>query len=336
MGWTYKQPFILGLILLVSACSQPKPQTYSQTRVLMGTIVDIKVIEKDKQRAKIAIDQAFKRIKELDEQMSWTNPKSEVFRFNQKATEKMKVSQDLAYLLDMAVKYSRLTDGAFDVTIGPLTKLWGFDKGVKRKTPPPKEEIAASAALVNYNELKIDLTKMEAGLLKKGMIIDLGGLAKGYAVDEAIRGLKEAGISQGLVNLGGNIKVIGQNSSLSNWQIGVIHPRKRNEILAVLPLKDIAVATSGDYEHFFFYQGRRYHHLLNTKSGYPANSCISVTIITSSALVADILSTSVFIMGEIAGLKLVEELEGVEAIIVTDSQIKLSSGLQGKISIGRL
>jgi thiamine biosynthesis lipoprotein len=299
----------------------------------MGTIAEIRIIDDDPIRAEETIKKCFDRIKEIEEEMSFRNPKSELSFLNRNAGKKIKVSKELFYVLDKSLTYSKLSDGAFDITIGPLTELWGFDKD--KKIIPSRDKIAQRAILVDYQNVKLNPYKREVLLKVKGMKIDLGGVAKGYAVEEAIEIIKKAGIKNALVDIGRDIKVIGKNPYGKTWKIGIQHPRKEDEVLSILPLENMAVATSGDYEHFFIHKGRRYHHILDPKSGYPTNICISVTIIAPSAMIADILSTAVFVLGEAAGMELIEKLDTVEGVIVTDLGIRLSSGLEDKIKLAK-
>lgn len=322
----------LLLFIFIPGCKNNK-QVFSKTQVLMGTIAEIKIIDDDPHRAEEVIKKCFDRIKEIEDTMSFQDPKSELSFLNQQAGKKIKVSKDLFYVLEKSLNYAKISDGAFDVTIGPLTELWGFNEN--KGIIPSQDKIAQRAVLVDYRWVELNAKKREVFLQQKGMKIDLGGVAKGYAVEEAIDIIKEAGIKDALVDIGRNIKVIGRNPYGKIWKIGLQHPRQPQEILSILPLENTAVATSGDYEHFFIHQGRRYHHIIDPKSGYPTNACISVTIITPSAMIADILSTTVFVLGEEAGMNLIERLDTVEGIIVTDAGIKVSSGLEGKIKLAK-
>ncbi len=322
------------LSTLNTGCGDKK-QVFSKTQVLMGTIAEIKIIDDAPVRAEETIKRCFERIKEIEDKMSFRNPESELSFLNRNAGKKVKVSKDLFYVLEKSLAYSKLSDGAFDVTIGPLTELWGFDEG--KNIIPSIDKIAQKAILVDYQQVKLIPQKREVLLGEeiKGMKIDLGAVAKGYAVEEAMEIIKEAGIKNALVDIGRNIKVIGKNPYGKIWKIGIQHPRKANEVLSVLSLENMAVATSGDYEHFFIHRGQRYHHILDPKSGYPPDICISVTIIAPSAMIADILSTAVFVLGEVAGMDLIEKLDTVEGVIVTDSGIRVSSGLEGKIKLSK-
>ncbi|MFH1562524.1 MAG: FAD:protein FMN transferase [Nitrospirota bacterium] len=323
--------FYFLLFTFSTGCGKPK-QVFSKTQVLMGTIAEIKIIADDPIIAEETIKRCFERVKKIEDEMSFQNSESELSCLNH--NRKMKVGKDLFYILEKSLAYAKLSNGAFDVTIGPLTELWGFSED--KRIIPSRAQIAQKAVLVDYQQVKLNPRNKEVFLPIEGMKIDLGGVAKGYAVEEAMEIIKTAGIKDALVNIGRNIKVIGKNPSGKTWMIGLQHPRNEDEILSAFPLKgDMSVATSGDYEHFFIDKDRRYHHLLDPKSGYPTNLCISVTIITPSAMIADILSTAVFILGESAGMDLIEKLDTVEGVIVTDSGIRVSSGLVNKIKLAK-
>ena len=184
--------------------------------------------------------------------------------------------------------------------------------------------------MVNYKNIILDERNQTVEFKKKSMALDLGAIAKGYALDRAIKVLQGRGVKEALINVGGDVRVMGERV----WKIGLQHPRKEKEVLAVIRLKDQAIATSGDYQRYFIEEGKRYHHIINPKTGYPAQKCMGVTIFAPQATQADILATGIFILGPETGMKLIEFLEGVEGIII-DSQgkILLSSNLKGRLQI---
>lgn len=327
-----KQIIIIGIMLCLSGCM--KQQTiYCDNCFLMDNIAEIKVVGGEKKRVMAAINAAFHRIKKIEKIVSFQDSKSELSRINQQADKsQVELSYEMCEILKESLKYSKITDGAFDVTIGSLCKLWNF--GSSSTTPPERIKIIDSAMLVGYEDLILDINKRKVFLGRRGMKVDLDSVAKGYAVEEATSVLEDAGCHNFMINLGGTIKAMGTNQWGFPWKVGVRHPRHKKNILTTLNLQDMAVATNGDYEHYFFFNGQRYHHIMDPQSGYPvSNGCISVTIITPSAFVADILSTAVFVLGQKAGMDVIEDLEQVEGIIVTDNDILVSSGLAGKIQV---
>ena len=313
---------ILLVVLLIGGCTQRFP---TKKEFLMDT--EVKIILPQGSEEDFTI--AFNEIKRVESLMDVYNPDSEISRINRLASkEAVKISKEIFEVLEEASKYSRLTSGAFDVSIRPLSALWG-ERG-RLKEAPALKEIENKRSLVNYKDIILDETKGTVRFGKEGMAIDLGGIAKGYALDRAIKVLKGRGIKEALINAGGDIRVIGER----NWKVGLQHPRKENKVLAVIRLKDQAIATSGDYQRYFIKEGKRYHHIINPETGYPAVECISVTIFAPQATQADILATGIFILSPETGMKLIESLEGVEGIII-DSQgkILLSSNLKGRLQI---
>ncbi|MEK7814137.1 MAG: FAD:protein FMN transferase [Candidatus Desantisbacteria bacterium] len=327
-----KQIIIIGIIVFcLSGCIGQQKVCYDNC-LLMDTIAEIKIVGGEKKAAKKAIDAAFNRMKKIEKITNLRDPKSELFRINQQADKSLvDVSYEMCEILKESLKYSKITDGAFDVSIGSLSKLWDFGSNT---IPPPRIKIIDSSSLIGYEDVKFDINKRQVLLGRKGMNIDLDSVNKGYAVEEAAKILTDAGFHDFLINLGGNIKAMGTNPWGFPWKVGIRHPRFTKNILTTLKLQDMAVATAGDYEHYFIYADQRYHHILDPQSGYPvSNGCVSVTIITPSAFVADILSTAVFVLGQKAGMDLIEDLEQVEGIIVTDKDILVSSGLTEKIRV---
>ncbi|MBU1753440.1 FAD:protein FMN transferase [bacterium] len=326
-----KQLMIIGIIVCLSGCIGQQKVCYDNC-LLMDTIAEIKVIGGEKKEAKKVIDAAFNRMQEIEKIASFRDPKSELSKINQQADKSLvDVSYEICEILKESLKYSKITEGAFDVTIGSLSGLWNFGSAT---APPTRMKIIDSALLVGYEDVKFDINKRQVSFGRKGMKIDLGNVIRGYAVEEAAKVLTNAGYHNFLINFGSNIKAMGTNQWGFPWKVGIRHSRSMNNILTTLKLQDMAVATSGDYEHYFISDGQRYHHIMDPQSGYPvSNGCVSVTIITPSAFVADILSTAVFVLGQKAGMDLIEDLEQVEGIIVTDKDILVSSGLTEKIQV---
>ncbi len=272
---------------------------------------------------------AFNEIKRIEKLMNVHDPESEISRINRLGSKKaIKVSKEIFEVLERALEYSKLTSGAFDASIRPLSHLWG-EKG-KLKEVPEVKEIEEKLPLVNYKNIILNEGNQTVEFKREGMALDLGGIAKGYAMDCAIKVLRERGIEEALVNAGGDIRVIGER----DWKIGLQHPRKENEVLAVIRLKGQAIATSGDYQRYFIKEGKRYHHIINPETGYPALECMSVTIIGPNAIQTDILATGVFILGPKEGMKLIESLKDVEGIIIDyQGKVFLSPGLKEKLQI---
>jgi thiamine biosynthesis lipoprotein len=232
-----------------------------------------------------------------------------------------------------AQHYSQLSEGAFDITIGPLVNLWGIGK---KEEVPSQAAIDSTKVLIDYRKLQIGASAGTIGLPEMGMSIDLGAIAKGYAGDEAARIFKEYGVKNGIISLGGNVVVVGTRPDGKPWRVGIQNPFKPiGNYAAVVEETDKTVVTSGTYERYFIKDGKRYHHILDPSTGYPAdNGLASVSIIADKSIDADALSTTVFLLGPEKGMGLVDDLPNVECIMITnDKKITVSSGLQDKINI---
>ena len=320
---------VVALIVVLAGCrSASGPSTASE--FLLGTIISVTVHDEDHDEA--AIEAVFGRVAEIEARMSTSvedYDTTELLEVNRAAgVDAVVVSPDTFEVLEAAAHYSRITEGAFDVTIWPLVTLWGIGSG--GDTVPSPERIETARALVDHTRLSLDPATREVQLATPGMGVDVGAIAKGYAADEAERILREAGVERALLDFGGNILVIGSRPDDTPWRIGVQRPdAERTQFIGIVYAADQTVVTSGPYERFFEQDGVRYHHILDPATGYPARSGIEqVTIIARRSMDADALSTSVFIMGLERGMALVESLGGVEAIFVTDThEVHLSSGV---------
>jgi thiamine biosynthesis lipoprotein len=257
----------------------------------------------------------------------------------QAGIEPVKVRADLRELLETALYYAQLSDGAFDPTIGPLVRLWGI--GTDTQRVPDEDEIAEALGLVNWRDVEIDRTAGTVFLRRKGMALDLGAIAKGYAGDEAARIAREYNVPRAVIDLGGNIVTVGwrgqKNKESLPWRIGIQNPLSgRGAYVGIVPIHDTSVVTSGVYERFFINKdGTRYHHLFSTANGYPIkNGLMSVTIITASSTTADALSTAVFALGFERGKDLIDSIPGAEAIFVFDDRtVRITGGLIGVFTL---
>lgn len=284
----------------------------------MGTFVEITCQDKS------AIEQAFEEIRKIEAAANNFEPASEISRLNKDG--EIKAGADLLAMVRESLKYYRLSQGAFDITVGPLARLWKErikqeDEGSKEMEIPSPEDISAALALTGADKIILDEDSSLIKFNRPEVEIDLGGIAKGYAVDKGVRRLKELGITSAMVNAGGNIYCLGKKYS-RKWRIGIQHPRKPKEILFYLELENQAVATSGDYQQYFSSKGRRYSHIIDPKTGYPVdNGVISATIIALDGTTSDALSTAVFVLGKEKGQELVNGLKGVEARIIEEKDI---------------
>lgn len=306
---------------------------HREVRLLMDTGVEIVLLADSPTEAGQISDQVFDEMERLESRFSRSLAGSEISSLNHQAGKgPVAVSPETIDLLEQARHYSDLSKGAFDPTIAPLLDRWGFPEGNYRV--PADSEIKALLPLVDYTLVAIDRPRQQASLLAEGVCLDVGGIAKGYIIDRGVDRLRQAGVSHGFIDAGGDIGIAGPRPGGEPWRIGIRHPRQEEKMLAVIPLSSGAIATSGDYERMFEQGGQRYHHILDPDTGYPANRLISATVIAPTATEADALSTAVFVLGPEQGLKLVESLSGVEAILVTPRlEVIISSGLQGKVEL---
>ncbi len=329
-------PLIWGLVCVaVWGCgSKPSPRLYRRSQLLMGTLVEIKVVTDHQEKADRALEAALGEIKRIEELMSRSRPESEIWKINHSAGRPAAISRELASLLEDARKIGESSAGAFDVSIGALSLLWGFEEG-NRSVPPTPSELAQASRQVDYR--KIELLSGPQVVIPPRMRLDLGAIAKGYAVDCAINTLQSYGLTGALVDAGGDIRVIGRRADGKRWHIGLQNSRDRDKISATIRLADQAIVTSGDYERYFIYQGVRYHHILDPKTGYPARDCQSVTVLANTAAKADAWATAIFVSGLEKGAELASKVSDIEVVIVdiTGKIHYLSPALEGRLQIAQ-
>jgi thiamine biosynthesis lipoprotein len=278
----------------------------------MGTMIEIILMGDDEGSANKAALQAFQEMKRIETLMSPWIDSSDVTRINRSAgKEWVKVSPETMEVIKKAKEISELSEGGFDITVAPLVELWR--EAGERKTPPSMKDVKGKLDLVNFRKIGID-PKGKVFLEKEGMAIDLGGIAKGHAVDKAFNVLRSLGYNNLIVNAGGDLRVGGTKNN-QPWSIGIQNPREPQNILTRIPLSDVAVATSGDYQKFFIYQDKKYHHIFNPKNGFSTEGCQSVTIVTKDCTTADGLATAIFVLGPQKGYALCQKLDGVDCLI---------------------
>lgn len=294
-------------------------------QVIMGTSVRVELWHEDELVGKAAIAAVMEEMRRIDRGMSPFKASSELSRINQRAAVRpVAVSQELFDLIARSLEVSKLTEGAFDITFSSVGYLYDYRRHIK----PTEAEIRNALPGVNYRHLKLDRRHRTIRFGRPGMRIDLGGIAKGYAVDIGIDLLKKRGVAHALVTAGGDSRIVGDRRGRP-WTIGIRDPRQRNDMVAVLPLTDTAISTSGDYERYFEADGVRYHHIINPKTGHSASEVRSVTILAPDATTTDGLSTGVFVLGLERGMALVESLRDVQAVIVDkQGQMHFSKGLR--------
>lgn len=322
---------ILCVIFLTSCNTKDvasNTEPLSQTDFLLGTVVTISLYDHQSQEL---LDLAIGKLKELEDTLSINKSGTLIDQVNESAGVAPVIVDDNTYkVIEKGLTYSKLTNGAFDITIGPVVKLWNI--GFPEARVPNSQEIEQILPLVGFDNVILNPDDSSIYLTSKGMQLDLGGIGKGYAADEVATLLRENGVNHAIIDLGGNIYTLGDKPGNQLWAIGVQDPfNPRGKIIGRLKTADKSVVTSGIYERFVEDEaGNKYHHILNPKTGYPyENQIAGVTIVSDSSTDGDALSTAVFAMGIDEGLDFVESLDGVDAIFITlDSKVYTTTGVK--------
>lgn len=333
---------VLILMLLIASISifsgcENRPEAVSEkpeskTQFVLGTTVTVQIYGDHSDEI---FQKVFQRLRDIENKMTINGEGSEVMSINENAgKEFVKVSEDTYIVIKKGVEFSNIADGKFDISIGPFVKLWNI--GTESARIPYEYEIELKRPLVNYKNVEIDHLQKSIKLKNEGMILDLGGIAKGYAADEIVSLLRENGVERAIVNIGGNIFAHGKKPDGGSWNIGIQNPfSKRGEYLGIVSVSDKTVVTSGIYERFFEEDGVRYHHILNPDTGYPVdNELAGVSIVADKSIDADALSTAAFSSGVSEGMKLVEGYEGIDAVFITkENKIYITSGIKDIFSL---
>ena len=326
---------VLALNACIAETSAPKAGALvERSRVSMGTEVRASAWTADEAAAVAAFERVFDEFDRLDALMSVWKEGSDILRINAAAGRTaVAVSPEVREVLRAAQEVSEWTGGKFDVTFAALSGLWKFDQDIDGRVPS-RSEIAPRLPLIDYRALQLDDCAGTAGLTRAGMAVNLGGIGKGYAIDRAATILRDAGLSDFMIQSGGDLFVAGRRGERP-WRVGLQDPRGvPNTLFAAIELTDAAFSTSGDYERYFIRDGHRYHHILDPGTGEPAPGSRSVTIMAKRAIASDGLSTGVFILGGDEGMALIEKLPDVEGVIVTgDNRVLVSSGLEGRLAM---
>ncbi|HKQ36095.1 MAG TPA: FAD:protein FMN transferase [Nitrospiraceae bacterium] len=325
---------VLGLVALLVGCAsvsiQSEPVVVKRAQMQMGTLVSITAVARSEALAHAAATAGFTEIRRLEELLSTWISFSELSQVNASAGIKpVHVSQETLTVVQRAMQAAEMTDGGFNIAIGPAVEVWSVTDGQRI---PAESELDALRPLVDLQAVHVDVRKQTIYLAKTGMRIDVGGIGKGYAADQAVEALRRAGAIAGVVALSGDIKTFGRMPGGKKFPVGIQHPRNDGSVLAWIDLEDEAISTAGDYERFFERDGVRYHHILDPRTLQPARSCQSVTVVAREGIWADGLDTGIFVMGANLGMQLVEALPDVEAIIVdAEGHVHVSSGLRDRI-----
>ncbi len=312
-------------------------EPFKDVKYALGDIpVTITAYGKDKGKVEARVKAAFDEITRIDAMTNRFNPDSELSQMNQKAyQEPVPVSDDLWNMISTSKDSYSLSQGTYDITLGTLSDVWGFGAN-KRTTPPTPEEVAAARATTGIQHLILDPANKTVRFDIPGLIVDLGGVAKGYAVDLAAQQLRQGGVSAGLIDAISSSQTIGDKPGGANaWQIAVTNPRDPNSWLAEITVSGSStINTSGDFQQYYDYQGVRYHHIMDPATGAPARASISVTILGArNSTQAEILTKAAFVLGYPKGMELMQQV-GVDAILVDNTgAVHVSPGLEGRINL---
>ena len=293
-------------------------QMYRRTLKLMGSRFDISVVAKDSIKGALYIDLAINEITRIEKLISSWDANSQTSLINKNAGIKpVKVDAELLDLIKRSLAISKLTDGAFDISYASMDKIWTF-KGTM-KTMPSEADIKTSVEKVGYQNIILNEENQTVYLKLKGMKIGFGAIGKGYAADMAKKLLISKGVSAGIINASGDMNTWGKQPNGEYWKVGITNPLNKNKSFGLLPIKNGAVVTSGNYEKYVILNGKRYSHIIDPRTGYPTNGILSVTVFAPKAELADALATSVFVMGIEVGLNRINQLPNIECIIIDDN-----------------
>ncbi|NNG09007.1 MAG: FAD:protein FMN transferase [Arenibacter sp.] len=283
----------------------------------MGSRFDITIVAKDEVTADSYIDMAIEEITRIEALISSWIPGSQTSDINLNAGIKpVKVDQELIDLIERCITVSKITDGAFDITYASIDKVWRYDGSMTQI--PSKEAIQNSVAKIGYENIVLDKKQQTVFLKQKGMRIGFGAIGKGFAADKARSLLKSQGVSSGIINASGDLTTWGKQPDGTDWMVGITNPLNKDKIFSWFPVVNAAVATSGNYEKYVTFKGVKYSHIIDPRTGYPSTGILSVTIFAPSAELCDALATSVFITGTETGLNTINQIKGVECIIIDD------------------
>ncbi|MBL4744759.1 MAG: FAD:protein FMN transferase [Flavobacteriaceae bacterium] len=291
---------------------------YTETVLLMGSRFDITVVANTQSKATYFINSAVEEIARIEKLISSWDPNSQTSQINRSAgISPVKVDKELFDLIQRCLLISRITDGAFDISYASMDKIWFFDG--RMKVMPSATTILNSVRNVGYQNIILEEATQQVFLRKKGMKIGFGGIGKGYAADRAKALLKSKGVQAGIINASGDMSTWGAQANGEPWTVAITNPMDKNKAFATLPIRNKAVVTSGNYEKFVLFKGKRYTHIINPKTGMPSTGIISVTVFSKRAALADALATAVFVMGAEVGLDRINQLADVECIVIKDT-----------------
>lgn len=303
---------IFCLLLVLSTCA--RAEWFSDKRPIMGTAVSVELWSDDETAAHAAIEAVMQEMMRIDETMSPYIETSELALINREAVQHpVKISAEMFHLLQTSLHYSEISDGAFDISFASVGYLYDYRKHIE----PSAQQIKTHLDAIDYRSIKLDTNASTVHFLKPGMRIDLGGIAKGYAVDQGADILLARGIKNAIVTAGGDSRIIGDHHGRP-WMVGIKDPRIANKEAVVLPLENTALSTSGDYERYFMDGERRVHHIINPRTGKSATGIRSVSVMAAHGIDTDALTKPLFILGVERGMRIIDRIPGVDAVVIDD------------------
>jgi thiamine biosynthesis lipoprotein len=304
--------------------------THKRKVSMLGSPLEITVVAKDTIQGNQYIDLAITEVKRIEYLISDWIPSTQISQVNKNAGSKpVKVDKEVFDLVGRAIKVSQITSGAFDISYASMDKIWKFDGSMKAM--PTEEAIKKSVSKIGYKNIILDSKEQTIFLKNEGMKLGLGGIGQGYIADKVKELLFSKGCTSGIVNVSGDINAWGRQQDGNPWTVGIVNPLNKNKVFATFPLEDSAVETSGNYEKYVIFNGIRYSHIIDPRTGYPAQGVVSVSVFAKQTEIADALATGIFVMGVEVGIDIVNQLKGVECIMVDDKgKIHSSKGIDIK------
>lgn len=301
-----------------------EPKAQKKVLLLMGTRFELAAVSRDEQKAWEAIDAGIKEIQRIEALISEWQATSQTSEINRNAGIKpVVVDQELFDLISRSNRISEMTGGAFDISFASIDKVWKYDGSMK--TEPSPEQVTASVAKINYKNIILNPQNHSVYLKEPGMKIGFGAIGKGYAANRARDVMREMGIQGGVVNAAGDLVTWGKQADGQSWYVGIADPAEKDKVFSWLTADNTAVVTSGNYEKYAEINGKRYSHIIDPRTGYPASGLKSVTIVCPNGELADALATAVSVLGKDEGLYLINQLKGVECLIITDADEVVTS-----------
>lgn len=316
------------ILFFLTTTSLEAQEIYTKNVVLMGSDFEITIVENNNSEANRLINIAIKEISRIESLISSWDKNSQTTLINYNSGIKpVKVDTELFNLISRSIKVSNLSQGAFDISYASLDKVWFFDK--KMQKIPSDDQVAKSVAKVGFENIILNEKEQTVFLKLKGMKIGFGAIGKGYAADRAKEILIKNNVKSGIINASGDLTAWGQKPSGEDWMVAIVNPLNKTKVFSWLPIKNKSIVTSGNYERFINFDGKSYSHIIDPRTGYPCQGILSVTIITENAELADALATSVFVLGEEIGMNMINQLKGVDCIIInSDNKIIKSKNIK--------